>query len=698
MKRTVYCGFMREEHIGTEQTCCGWVLTKRDMGGVIFIDLRDREGVLQVVFDAQNLSEEDFAIAESLRSQSVIAVKGNVRKRDEETYNPKIATGTVELVATSAELLSQAEALPFSLDENVQVREDLRLKFRFLDLRRPQMIDNLRFRHAVQKATQDYLDGEGFISVETPMLAKSTPEGAREYLVPSRVHPGSFYALPQSPQIFKQLLMVGGIDKYYQVARCFRDEDLRADRQPEFTQVDMEMSFVDQEDILVHLEKLFKYIFKTVKGIEFEGAFPRMTWHEAMDKYGSDKPDLRFGLEIVDLTELASKCSFSVFRNVVDKGGVVRAINAKGCADFTRTTIENLTEKAVSYGAKGMAWIAVRPDGEIYSILTKYFKKEEMDAILKEMDAKPGDFIFFCADKLSVVRRTLGNLRLDVGDMLGLRNKDDYKFLIVTDFPQFEYSEEENRYVATHHPFTMPYPEDVQYLLNAPEKVRAQAYDIVLNGIELGSGSVRIHDKSVQQTMFEALGFDEEQIETRFGFMVNAFKYGTPPHAGFAFGLDRIVMLMVGADSLREVIAFPKNKDASCPMTEAPQAVDAAQLEILGLGKALEMAGMAGGEAAAVAKKAEPTIDIDNIANLARLSITAEEKKAFAEDMKSIIGFANQLSEIDTDGVDATAHVVPMYNVFRADVAKNDFDREELLAAAPTKADGYVTVPRVVES
>ncbi len=697
MKRTVYCGFLRESHIGTEQTCCGWVLTKRDMGGVIFVDLRDREGVLQVVFDAQNLTEEGFAAAESLRSQSVIAVTGNVRQRDEETYNPKIETGTVELAATSIEVLSQADTLPFSLDENVQVREELRLKYRFLDLRRPQMIDNLRYRHAVQKATQDYLDNEGFICVETPMLAKSTPEGAREYLVPSRVHPGSFYALPQSPQIFKQLLMVGGIDKYYQVARCFRDEDLRADRQPEFTQVDMELSFIDQEDILVHLEKLFKHIFREVKGLDITEPFTRMTWHQAMDIYGSDKPDLRFDLPIVELTELASTCSFSVFRNVVDKGGVVRAINAKGCADFTRTTIENLTEKAVSYGAKGMAWIAVRPDGEIYSILTKYFKKEEMDAILAAMKAEPGDFIFFCADKLSVVRKTLGALRLDVADILGLRDKNAYKFLIVTDFPQFEYSEEENRYVATHHPFTMPYPEDVQYLISAPEKVRAQAYDVVLNGIELGSGSIRIHDKDIQQKMFEALGFDDEQIQDRFGFMVNAFKYGTPPHGGFAFGLDRIVMLMVGADSLREVIAFPKIKDASCPMTEAPQMVDSAQLEILGLGKALEAAGAGAGEAGGKAKKAEPVIDIDNIANLARLSVTAQEKAAFAEDMQSIIGFANQLSEIDTEGIPVTAHVVPMKNVFREDIPQNEFDRDELLAAAPTRADGYVTVPRVVE-
>lgn len=698
MKRTIYCGLLREEHKGTEQTCCGWVLTKRDMGGVIFIDLRDREGVLQVVFDARNLSPEDFAVAEGLRSQSVISVSGVIRQRDEETYNPKIATGTVELAAHSIELLSAADPLPFSPEDNLQIREDLRLKYRFIDLRRPRMYDNLRYRHMVQKAAQDYLDSQGFLAVETPMLCKSTPEGARDYLVPSRVHQGSFYALPQSPQIYKQLLMVGGIDRYYQIARCFRDEDLRADRQPEFTQVDMEMSFVEQEDVLIHVEKLFKYIFRTVKGIDVRENFPRITWTEAMDRYGSDKPDLRFGLPIVDLTDIARTCSFSVFRNVCDKGGVVRAINVRGKSDFTRTEIENLTDKALGYGAKGMAWIAIRPDGEIYSILTKYFKKEEMDALLAAVDAKPGDFVLFCADKLSTVRRTLGGLRLDLGDMLGLRNKDDYRFLIVTDFPQFEYSEEEKRYVATHHPFTMPYPEDIQYLKTAPEKVRAQAYDFVLNGIELGSGSVRIHDRQVQTVMFEALGFDDDQIQERFGFMVNAFRYGTPPHAGFAFGLDRLVMLMVGADSLREVIAFPKIKDASCPMTDAPTPVDMSQLEVLGLSKLFEEPEESAGHTAGSKKKKTPAIDVDNIASLARLSIPEGEKAKLAADMNSVIAFADRLSEIDTSGVEAAAHIVPMSNVFREDVPERNFDRESLLAAARTTADGYITVPRVVDS
>ncbi|MCI8611633.1 MAG: aspartate--tRNA ligase [Clostridiales bacterium] len=693
MKRTMYCGLVREAQMGTRQTCCGWVQTKRDMGGVVFVDLKDREGILQVVFDASALDESAFKTADGLRSQSVIAVSGVIRRRSEDTYNPRLATGTVELYADSLELLSQAQQLPFSMDDNISVREDLRLRYRYLDLRSPAMLKNLRARHLVQKASQDYLDAQGFICVETPMLCKSTPEGARDYLVPSRVHQGSFYALPQSPQIYKQLLMVGGIDKYYQVARCFRDEDLRADRQPEFTQVDMEMSFVDQEDILVHLEKMFGHIFKAYTGRDITEPFPRLTWHEAMDRYGSDKPDLRFDLPIIDVTDLAAECSFSVFRSVCDKGGVVRAINAKGCANFTRTQIETLTENALSYGAKGMAWIAIRPDGEIYSILTKYFTKEEMQALLDRMGAVPGDFVLFSADSLATVRRTLGNLRLDIAEILGLRDKEKFSFLFVTDFPQFEYSEEEKRYVSTHHPFTMPYPEDIEYLFTDPGRVRAQAYDVVLNGIELGSGSIRIHRQDVQEKMFEALGFSAEEIETRFGFMVNAFRYGTPPHGGFAFGLDRLVMLLLGADSLRDVIAFPKIKDASCPMTDAPTPVDPEQLAVLGLDKLLE-----GGDGGAAEKKEKtPQIDVPAVAGLARLAFSKEEMQGLQADMKNIIAFADQLSKVDTTGTAAAEHIVPMENVFRTDAVDHPFDREELLAAAKTKDDGYITVPRVVE-
>ena len=694
MKRTEYCGLIGEAQIGSRQTLCGWVWTKRDMGGVIFLDLGDREGVMQVVCNASYLPAADFQTAEGLRNQSVICVSGTIRLRDEETVNPKIKTGTVELLADELHLLSPSDPLPYALEDGAAVREDLRLKYRFLDIRRPEMYRNLKFRHIVQKAAEDYLDSEGFLCVETPMLTKSTPEGARDYLVPSRVHPGCFYALPQSPQIFKQLLMVGGIDKYYQVARCFRDEDLRADRQPEFTQVDMEMSFVEQEDVLVHLEKLFKYLMKRVKNLDITEPFPRMTWTEAMDRYGSDKPDIRFGLPIVDLTETVQGCTFSVFRSVLDKGGVVRAINVRGKADFTRSTIEDLTEQAVKLGAKGMAWIAWKPDGEIYSILTKYFSDEQMQAMLAAMDAKPGDFILFSADKLATVRRVLGGLRLILGDMLSLRDKNEYRFLFVTDFPQFEYSEEEHRYISTHHPFTMPYPEDVQYLFSDPARVRAQAYDVVLNGIELGSGSVRIHDHAIQEKMFEALGLTDEQIHDRFGFMVNAFRFGTPPHAGFAFGLDRFVMLLLGADSLRDVIAFPKNKDASCPLTDAPDHVDPAQLAILGLDQAFSPEKSAAEKSG---KKTARDIDVDHIAKLARLRFSGAEKKELAEDMVSIINFADSIAAINTEGIEATAHIAPLSNVFREDQAVSVFTRDELLKAAPTTADGYVTVPRVVE-
>lgn len=698
MKRTNYCGALRERDLDKQATVMGWVATKRDMGGIIFIDLRDREGTLQVVFDLKNLSEADFHTAEGLKNESVIAVTGRVRIRDEETYNPRLETGTIELAAEKLEVLSAAKQLPFSLEDAKGVREDLRLKYRFLDLRRKEMFSNLKFRHDLVRVTENYLDSQGFLSVETPMLTKSTPEGARDYLVPSRVHQGKFYALPQSPQIFKQLLMVGGIDKYYQVARCFRDEDLRADRQPEFTQVDMELSFVDQEDILQFLEGLFKHIMQEQMGIAIREPFLRLTWTQAMDVYGSDKPDLRFGLPIVDVTEVARKSNFSVFQSVIQKKGIVRAINVVGKADFTRSEIEHLTEKAQSYGAKGMAWIAYKEDGEIYSILTKYFSEAVMQELLDRMQAKPGDFILFCADKLSTVRRTLGGLRLDLAKMLHLQDKTEYKFLFVTDFPQFEYSEEEGRYISTHHPFTMPYPEDVEYLLSDPARVRAQAYDVVLNGIELGSGSIRIHRQDVQEKMFRALGFTDEQIESRFGFMTNAFSYGTPPHGGFAFGLDRLAMQLLGAESLREVIAFPKLKDASCPLTDAPNVVDPEQLEALGLfNPDLFGQGEAGEAGRAIQRAASPQIDVDHVANLAKLYLRPEEKAEMAKDLQKIVAFANQLSEIDTQNVPQTAHVVPQENVFRADEVAPGMDREAVLQNAPAQDDGYFFVPQVVE-
>ena len=693
MKRTSYCGALRETNVNQIHTVMGWVQNKRDMGGVIFIDLRDREGILQVVFDGRNLTPEAFAAAEALKLESVIAVEGPLRIRGEETYNPKLVTGTIELAAKKLEVLSEAAALPFSMSEAGNVREELRLQYRFLDLRRPKLLNNLKFRHRLTKLIHDYLDGQGFLQVETPMLTKSTPEGARDYLVPSRVHQGMFYALPQSPQIFKQLLMVGGVDKYYQIARCFRDEDLRADRQPEFTQVDMELSFVDQEDILEHLEKMFKHLFREALGVEFQEPFPRLTWQQAMDRYGSDKPDLRFGLPIVDLTQQLKGCGFSVFRKAIDEGGMVRAVNVKGHGNFTRSAIEELTEKALKLGAKGMARIALKDDGEPYSILTKYFSQEEFQSLLDAVDGKPGDFILFCADQFSTVCRTLGGLRLELADMLGLRKPGDYRFLIVTDFPEFEYSQEEGRYLATHHPFTMPYPEDIPYLISDPARVRAQAYDVVLNGVELGSGSMRIHQKDVQRKMFEALGFSEEQIQERFGFMVNAFQYGTPPHGGFAFGLDRLAMQMLEAESLRDVIAFPKNKDAVCPMTQAPNVVDPHQLEVLGLAALLSKEGTG----KAVQKRQRPKIDVENVANLSKLLLSPEEKEAAAKDMEEIVEFANQLQAIDTENIPAAAHTAKLTNVFREDIPQTSCPRELLLENAPEQHDGCVFVPQVVE-
>ena len=693
MKRTSYCGALRETNVNQIHTVMGWVQNKRDMGGVIFIDLRDREGILQVVFDGRNLTPEAFAAAEALKLESVIAVEGPLRIRGEETYNPKLVTGTIELAPKKLEVLSEAAALPFSMSEAGNVREELRLQYRFLDLRRPKLLNNLKFRHRLTKLIHDYLDGQGFLQVETPMLTKSTPEGARDYLVPSRVHQGMFYALPQSPQIFKQLLMVGGVDKYYQIARCFRDEDLRADRQPEFTQVDMELSFVDQEDILAHLEKMFKHLFREALGVEFQEPFPRLTWQQAMDRYGSDKPDLRFGLPIVDLTQQLKGCGFSVFRKAIDEGGMVRAVNVKGHGNFTRSAIEELTEKALKLGAKGMAWIALKDDGEPYSILTKYFSQEEFQSLLDAVDGKPGDFILFCADQFSTVCRTLGGLRLELADMLGLRKPGDYRFLIVTDFPEFEYSQEEGRYLATHHPFTMPYPEDIPYLISDPARVRAQAYDVVLNGVELGSGSMRIHQKDVQRKMFEALGFSEEQIQERFGFMVNAFQYGTPPHGGFAFGLDRLAMQMLEAESLRDVIAFPKNKDAVCPMTQAPNVVDPHQLEVLGLAALLSKEGTG----KAVQKRQRPKIDVENVANLSKLLLSPEEKEAAAKDMEEIVEFANQLQAIDTENIPAAAHTAKLTNVFREDIPQTSCPRELFLENAPEQHDGCVFVPQVVE-
>lgn len=687
MKRTHYCGALTEEEVGKRVTVCGWVQTKRDMGGVIFIDLRDREGTLQTVFDARLLTEEDFKLAEGVRNQSVVQITGIMRIRDEETYNPRLKTGTVELAAESIFLLSEAAPLPFPMEDGFPVREELRLKYRYLDLRRPCVQENLRFRSRVQSVIRRFLEKEGFIEVETPMLTKSTPEGARDYLVPSRVHPGEFYALPQSPQLFKQLLMVGGLDKYYQFARCFRDEDLRADRQPEFTQVDMELSFAEQEDILRHLEKLFKELFRECMGMELP-AFKRMTWLEAMELYGSDKPDLRFDMPIYELSDIAQNCSFSLFRQAVQTGGKLRALCVKGGASYSRTQIEELTQKALSLGAKGMAWISVQPDGSYYSILTKFMSRDELNEIALRVKAEPGDFILFCADSLETVRRVLGGLRLEIARELKLIAPDRFEFLIVTDFPQFEYSHEEKRYISAHHPFTMPREEDIDKLKSEPEKVRAQAYDVVLNGVELGSGSIRIHDWRIQKLMFEALGFTEEQLKERFGFFLEAFKYGAPPHGGFAFGLDRLVMLMLGADSLREVIAFPKNKEAVCVMTGAPDYVDDEQLDALGLNKMEQTSVKAG-------RKASVKMDLDNIAMLARLNIPPEERGRLERDMQDIINMAGRLEEIETDR--EMVNISGLVNVMRPDEPGSAWERDSLLENAPTKTEQYILVPRVIE-
>ncbi|MCI9415088.1 MAG: aspartate--tRNA ligase [Clostridiales bacterium] len=694
MKRTAYCGGFRENHVGREVCAAGWVQRRRDMGGVIFIDLRDREGILQVVCSLNRLSPADFHTAETLRNESVIAVRGRIAIRDAETYNPRLPTGTVELRAQSLTLLNGADTPPFPPEEAGTVREELRLRYRYLDLRREEMQRRLRLRHETTGMVRRLLEEEGFWEIETPTLTQSTPEGARDYLVPSRVAPGAFYALPQSPQLFKQLLMVGGVDKYYQIARCYRDEDLRADRQPEFTQVDMELSFVEQEEILTFLESLFRRLLQQVKGIRLPDPVPRLTWREAMDTYGSDKPDLRFGLPLVDVTSIAGRCGFSVFRGAVESGGVVRAINVKGGASFTRSDIEELTEKALSLGAKGMAWIMIRPDGELYSVLTKYFTQEDMSALLDTVDGRPGDFLLFCADALPVVRRVLGGLRLHLGDRLGLRKKDDWAFLFVTDFPAFEYAEEEHRWVAAHHPFTMPYPDDIPYLSSDPARVRSQAFDAVLNGVELGSGSMRIHRRDIQQALFGALGFSPKEIEKRFGFFVEAFRYGVPPHGGFAFGLDRLVMLLAGADSLREVIAFPKLRDGSCPLTGAPGTVEEAQLSPLGLT-------LAGGDAAASSVPAGATIphdiDVDRIAQLSMLTLTDEEKDTARRELSEMLAFADQIARLDTEGIPPTAHVLPVSNVLREDVPQKSYPRDNLLDAAPAVQDGCFAVPRTVE-
>ena len=580
LKRTCRCAELSEQNIGDTVTVMGWVQKQRNKGGIIFVDLRDRSGILQLIFEESEIGSEGFAKAEKLRSEFVVAVTGEVTARSG-AVNDKLATGKIEVRAKAIRVLSESETPPFPIEADSKTKEDIRLKYRYLDLRRPDLQRNLIMRSRVATLIRQFLADEGFLEIETPMLTKSTPEGARDYLVPSRVHPGNFYALPQSPQLFKQLLMCSGYDRYFQIARWFRDEDLRADRQPEFTQVDMELSFVDEDDVMDVNERLLQKIFKEVLDVDVELPIQRMTWQEAMDRFGSDKPDLRFGMELHDVSEVVKGCGFGVFTGALENGGSVRGINAKGQGAMPRKKIDALVKFAKDFGAKGLAYLCINEDGTYKSSFAKFMTEEELDALVKAMDGEAGDLLLFAADKNKIVWDVLGNLRLEIARNLDLLDKNVYKFLWVTEFPEFEYSEEQGRYVAMHHPFTMPMEEDIPLLKTNPEKVRARAYDIVLNGTELGGGSIRIHQDDVQETMFEALGFTKEKANEQFGFLINAFKYGVPPHAGLAYGLDRLIMLMAKQDSIRDVIAFPKVKDASCLMTDAPNAVDDKQLQEL---------------------------------------------------------------------------------------------------------------------
>ena len=582
LRRTCRCAELTKENVGQTVTVMGWVQKSRNKGGVVFVDLRDRSGILQIIFEENKCGTEIFEKAGKLRSEFVIAVTGQVCERAG-AVNKNLATGEIEVIAEQLRILSESETPPFHIEENSKTKEELRLKYRYLDLRRPDIQKNIMMRSRACAVIRNFLTEEGFLEIETPMLTKSTPEGARDYLVPSRVHPGSFYALPQSPQLFKQLLMVSGYDRYFQLARCFRDEDLRADRQPEFTQVDMELSFVDVDDVIDVNERLLARLFKEIIGVDVPLPIQRMTWQEAMDRFGSDKPDTRFGMELNDVTDVVRDCEFAVFKNAIADGGSVRGINAKGQGTMPRKKIDALVAFVKDYGAKGLAYIAIQPDGSIKSSFAKFMKDEEMQALIAAMQGEPGDLLLFAADKNKIVYASLGALRLELADKMGLLDKNQYNFLWVTEFPLLEWSDEENRFQAMHHPFTMPMEEDLQYIDTDPGRVRAKAYDIVLNGTEIGGGSVRIHQDDIQEKMFEALGFTKERAHEQFGFLLDAFKYGVPPHAGLAYGLDRLIMLMAKVDSIRDVIAFPKVKDASCLLTNAPDTVDEKQLEELGI-------------------------------------------------------------------------------------------------------------------
>lgn len=581
LTRTHSCGTLTKQHVGETVVLNGWVQRRRDLGGVLFIDLRDRSGIMQIVFNPE-FSKEAHAIADKVRSEYVLAVKGEVVERDEETYNPNIPTGEIEVRVTEIEVLNTAKTPPFFIEDGIEIDEALRLKYRYLDLRRPEMQETLRLRAKAASIFRKFLDEHGFIEIETPILTRSTPEGARDYLVPSRVHPGEFFALPQSPQLFKQLLMIGGMERYYQIARCFRDEDLRADRQPEFTQVDIEVSFMEEQQLRDLMEELIVRLFKETKGVELERPFQVLTYEEAMNKYGTDKPDLRFGLELTDLSDMMKTSGVKVFRSVVEKGGQVKALNAKGCGRWSRKEIDDLLPFAERFGAKGLAWIQVK-DGEMRGPIVKFFTEEELAQLRERMGVEDGDLLLFSADKPKVVADVLSNLRMKIAKDTGLIDESAYKFAWVVDFPLLEYNEDEKRFTAMHHPFTRPKEEDMHYFDEDPSKIRAQAYDLVLNGYEVGGGSMRIYKREVQEKMFEALGFTYDEAKERFGFFLDAFEYGTPPHGGIAFGFDRLVMLLAGRSNLRETIAFPKTANATDLLTSAPSEVDANQLRELSI-------------------------------------------------------------------------------------------------------------------
>ena len=582
LKRTHRCGELSAVNVGETVTIMGWVQKNRNKGGLVFTDVRDRSGIIQVVCEEGTTEPALIEKAASLRSEYVVAIVGKVARRSG-AVNDKIATGEIEVIPSELRILSEALTPPFPIEENSKTKEEIRLKYRYLDLRRPDLQKNLKMKSQVMTLTRQYFAEEGFLEVETPMLGKTTPEGARDYLVPSRVHPGSFYGLPQSPQLYKQLLMCSGVDRYIQIARCFRDEDLRADRQPEFTQIDMELSFVDVDDVIDVNERYLKKLFKEVLDVDVQLPIQRMTWQEAMDRFGSDKPDLRFGMELTDVSEVVKDCGFGVFTAALENGGSIRGINAKGQGGMPRKKIDKLTAFVKDYGAKGLAYVAIQEDGTVKSSFAKFMTEEQMQALIAAMNGEAGDLLLFAADKNKVVWDSLGALRVELAKQLELLDKNEYRFVWITEFPLLEWSEEQNRFVAMHHPFTMPMEEDLQYIESDPGRVRAKAYDIVLNGNEIGGGSVRIFQDDIQEKMFHALGFTDEQAYSQFGFLLDAFKYGVPPHAGLAYGLDRLVMLMAKQDSIRDVIAFPKIKDASCLMTEAPTPADTKQLEELGL-------------------------------------------------------------------------------------------------------------------